>query len=159
MRILAFLLVFVTIFATFSGAAEAKKRGYFWRFFKENWQTMDFQPYLGHQQIRHRGLWDGDDWTPEGWINDAGDERRIMRDLYKSQIIMDQNKDSNNIPVLIVGDPYKKLSDVDARRVLKFVDYIFEITTSEQHGMFYVYHIDDLKTPMGLYNQYGFQDR
>ena len=159
MRILAFLLVFVTAFASFSQFAEARKQGYFWRFFKENWQTMDFQPYLGHQQIRQRSLWDGDDWTPEGWIKDAGDERRIMRDLYQSHIIVDQYKDDQNIPVLVVGDSFKKLSDLDTRRVLKFVDHIFEITVSEEHGMFYVYHIDDFKTPMGIYNEYGFQDR
>tara|TARA_B100001989_G_scaffold216504_1_gene167364 strand:- start:648 stop:1127 length:480 start_codon:yes stop_codon:yes gene_type:complete len=159
MRNLVFSLVFIALLTSFSQLAEAKKRNYLWHFFPKHWQTMDFDPYLGHQQIRQRSLWDGDDWTPEAWIKDAGDERRIMRDLYQSHIILDQHKDSQNIPVLVVGDPFKKLSDMDARRVLKFIDYVFEITTSEKDGMFYVYHIDDSKNPMGLYNKYGFQDR
>ncbi len=156
MRILAFLLVAMVAFGGFSGEAFAKKKTG-WSFWSLNWGVYKFEPYIGEQQIRQRSLWDGDHWTPEAWIEDAGDEKRIMRDLYASGIIVKQYTGKKNIPVLKVGEPFTRLSGIDQRRVLEFVDHVFEITTAEENGMFYVVYENDKKEPMGLYNQYGFQ--
>ena len=156
MRILGFLLVFATL--VFSVAdVHARSQNALWRWWGENWQGVDFKPYIGEQQIRRRSLWDGDTWTPEAWIKDAGDEKRVMRSLYGANILTGQYTDGDNIPVLEVGENFIKLSGVDQIRVLKFVDHIFEISTVEENGMFYVFYALDDEEPLGLYNKYGFQ--
>ncbi len=155
MRILGFLVVFATLVVSVSDA-QARSRS-LWNWWGGHWSTVDFQPYLGEQQIRQRSLWDGDTWTPEAWIKDAGDEKRIMRSLYDANILADQYTDGDNIPVLEVGENFIKLSGVDQIRVLKFVDHIFEISSSEENGMFYVLYEKDDDEPMGLFNKYGFQ--
>ncbi|MGH1455967.1 MAG: hypothetical protein ACRBDI_04235 [Alphaproteobacteria bacterium] len=156
MRILGFLLVLAT-FATFVSDAQAKKNTSFLPWGGNDWRGVDFEPYIGEEQIRQRSLWDGDTWSPEAWIKDAGDEKRVMRDLYAADILVEQYTDGDNIPVLKVGENFIKLAGVDQRRVLQFVDYIFEITTAEENGMFYVIYSKDKKEPLGLYNKYGFQ--
>ncbi len=156
MRILVFLMAALVAFGGFSGEALAKKKTG-WSFWYAHWGTYNFEPYLKEQQLRQRSIWDGDTWTPEAWIKDAGDEKRIMHDLYATRILTKQFKDGDNIPVLQVGERFMILSWKDQRRILEFVDHIFEITTSEENGMFYVYYEGDDKEPMGLYNQYGFQ--
>lgn len=156
MRILGFLLVLATVAVSVSDA-HARSKNSLWRWWGGNWQEVDFQPYIGEEQIRQRSLWDGDQWTPEAWIRDAGDEKRVMRSLYDANIVTGQYLDGDNIPVLEVGENFILLSGVDQIRVLKFVDHIFEISTSEENGMFYVLFDQDDDEPLGLYNKYGFQ--
>lgn len=156
MRILGFLLVFATLVVSVSDV-QARSNNSLWGWWGGNWQDMDFHPYIGEEQIRQSSLWDGDTWTPEAWIKDAGDEKRVMRSLYDAQIVTDQYTDGDNIPVLEVGENFMKLAGVDQIRVLKFVDHIFEISTSEENGMFYVLYEPDDGEPLGLYNKYGFQ--
>lgn len=153
MRFVGFCLLVLITSAGFSTQSHATS----WKWWPANWQNTDFQPYIGQQQLNQRSLWDGDTWTPEAWEKDAGDSRRIMRDFYAAGILTDQYSDSKNIPVLEVGEAFFLLSGIDQRRVLQFVDYVFEITTSEENGMFYVYYKLDDEKPAGLYNQYGFQ--
>tara|TARA_R110002072_G_scaffold289895_1_gene457270 strand:+ start:255 stop:722 length:468 start_codon:yes stop_codon:yes gene_type:complete len=153
MRFVGFCLLVLITSAGFSAQSHAES----WKWWPSNWQNTDFQPYIGQQQLHQRSLWDGDTWTPEAWEKDAGDSRRIMRDLYAAGILTDQYSDGKNIPVLEVGEGFFLLSSVDQRRVLQFVDYVFEITTSEENGMFYVYYKLDNDKPAGLYNKYGFQ--
>jgi hypothetical protein len=122
------------------------------------WQGNDFKPYLADQPIKNRMLWDRDTWTPELWIADAGgDERLILRDLYAGGILTQQYQNSDDIPVLEVGEPFLKLSHTDRIRVLRFIDYVFEIT-KEENGMFYVYYAlaEDEKS-LGIYDKRGFQ--
>ncbi len=156
MRILKFLLAVVFVFFSLSNVANAGGIKS-WGWWSNNWRSLDFQPYLGDQKISQRSLWDNDTWSPEAWIKDAGDKRRIMRDLYAVNIIYRQYKDENNIPVLEVGDNFINLSNLDRSRVLRFVDYVFEITSSEENGMFYVFYSKNNKEPLGLYNKHGFQ--
>ncbi|PCJ98109.1 MAG: hypothetical protein COA45_08120 [Zetaproteobacteria bacterium] len=121
------------------------------------WSGDDFKPYLGEQQIRQSSLWEGDNWTPEDWLKEEGDEKRVMHDLYAANIVTDQYTDNDNIPVLEVGEQFMRMSGIDRYRVLQFMDHVFEITTSSPNGMFYViYNLDD-DDPVGLYNKHGFQ--
>ncbi len=156
MRFLSFFICLAVAVIGFSDAGFARK-GNGWSLFPKKVKELDFKPYLNEQQIRQRSLWDGDAWTPEAWIRDAGDEKRVMRDFYEYKIVTNQYTDNRNIPVLEVGEPFVQLSGVDQRRVLEFVDYVFQITPASDNGMFYVYLKGEKKEPMGLYNQYGFQ--
>lgn len=122
-----------------------------------HWKNLNYEPYLGNNKITQRGLWEKDDWTPEDWAKDAGSPQRIIKDFYMGDIIREQYNDENNVPVLVVGDGFMRLSGLDRRRVLSFVDYAFDITASEENGMFYVFSAEDMKEPIGIYNKYGFQ--
>ncbi len=157
MRIFRFLMILTVCVAGLSAVSHAKPKPWVWGWWPSHWQGLDFKPYLGQQQIRQRSLWDGDAWTPEAWVKEAGDAKRIIRDFYETGIIVDQYENSDNIPVLKVGETFVRLSGVDRRRVLKFVDHTFGITTAEEFGMFYVYYDQNDEDPMGVFNKYGFQ--
>ncbi len=155
MRVLGFLLIIATFSIGSSTASYAAAKPWLWGWWPSHWQGLDYQPYLGGQKIGQRSLWDGDDWTPEAWIKDAGDAKRIMHDFYASNIVTGQYSDSDNIPVLEVGAGFMQLSGFDKQRVLKFIDHVFEITTAEENGMFYVIYDENKKEPVGIFNKYG----
>ncbi len=157
MRFLGFLLALAVLSFGFSTQSYASAKPWVWGWWPSHWQGLDFKPYLGDQKGSQRSLWDNDSWTPEAWIKDAGDEKRIIRDFYAVNIVTNQYKDSNNIPILEVGDAFINLSGLDKRRVLQFVDHVFEITSSEENGMFYVFYSENTKDPLGVYNKYGLQ--
>lgn len=158
MRFPAFLLVLLTLMAALPQIAQASPGEKPWRWFwwPSHWKGLDFQPYLKDEKLGQRSLWDNDQWTPEAWIRDAGDARRIMRDLYAADIVTDQYKNSDDIPVLEVGEGYKRLSMLDRNRIAQFVDHVFEITSSEENGMFFI-TFKGQKHPIGVYNKYGLQ--
>ncbi len=166
MRFFAFLFVLAAFSIGGSAQSYATAKPWVWGWWPGHWQNLDFKPYLGDQKIRQRSLWDGDTWTPEAWIKDAGDEKRIMRDLYAVGIIVDQYTDGDDIPVLEVGDTFIQLSGLDQRRILRFVDHVFEITKAEENGMFYVHYKDsddnvleeifDGEPVLGVYTKHGF---
>ena len=156
MRILGFLLVLVVISLGVSSPSYALDRSGPWGVFSSQNHSSEFAPYLGEEQMRQRFDWDGDTWTPQEWIKQDGDEKRMMRELYAVDIITDQFTD-DDIPYLEVGEKFMQLSGVDRLRVLKFVDYVFAITESEENGMFYIVYSEDDEELVGLYNKYGFQ--
>ncbi len=156
MRFLGFFLALAVLAMGFSDPSYARKSGGLgWG--SNNWSTGDFEPYFGEERIRQRSLWDGDTWTPEAWIIDAGDEKRVMRSLYEAGIVTDQYKKKGSVPVLEVGETFVQLSGLDQRRVLQFVDYVFEITTSEENGTFFVNYKPQGGEALGVYTKYGFQ--
>lgn len=151
-----FLLLVAVMFAGFAAPAIAKKAT------KSQWRYTagekdDFTPYIGRQKLGQRSHKDDDKWTPQDWIENEGDEKAIIRDFYEGGIITKQYVGRKNIPVLRVGEPFVRLSNFDQKRILAFVDYVFEITTSTQDGMYFVYYEADDKEPLGLYNKHGFQ--
>lgn len=155
MRLLGFLVVMMGFLVITSHTAMAGPKPWVWGWWPSHWRNLDFKPYLGNEQLSQRSLWDNDTWTPEDWIKDAGDAKRIMKDLYANDIITDQYMNSDNIPVLEVGDTYMRLSTFDRNRIVQFVDHVFQITKSEKDGMFYIYYRDLDDDPLGVYNKYG----
>lgn len=119
---------------------------------------VDFEPYEGGQKHVQRFLWDTDDWTPQDWIKDDETPKDVIREFYSHGLIHKQFMNKRNIPVLVVGEPFNQLSGLDQRRVLKFVDYTFDITGAEEDGMFFVYYVENDKDPLGLYNRHGYQN-
>ena len=153
MRVIGFLVI-LTVFAS---PLQAHANARSWAWWPQNWQDMNFEPHIGAQKILQRSVWDSDTWTPEQWINTPGDEKRIIHNFYKTHLITNQYTDGDNIPVLEVGPPFIQLSRLDRRRVLQFVDYVFNITAAEKDGMFYVLYAENRREPLGIYNRYGFQ--
>lgn len=157
MRVFRFLLMLAVMVTALSGVSKAEPKSWVWGWWPSHWKNLDFQPYLDGEKFIQRGLWDRDTWTPQAWIKDAGDAKRIMRDLYSVDIIRDQYTDDHNIPVLVVGPTFMRLSGLDRRRVLKFVDYVFKITESEENGMFFVFSSENDDDPIGVFDKNGFQ--
>ena len=158
MRFLVLLVVLFGSFAVFSqNDASAEPKPWVWSWWPSHWTNLDFQPYFGDQTLSQRSIRDDDTWTPEAWIKDAGDAKRIMRDFYAYQIVSDQYIGDEDIPVLEVGAQYKLLSPKDQLRVVRFVDHVFKITEGEENGMFYVFLEGYDDDPIGLYNKYGLQ--
>ena len=155
MRFLGFLLAFSIISIGYIAPSYADSG---WTLFGDSMKGKDFEPYVGEQKIKQRSLWDNDDWEPQDWIQEPGDDKEVMRDLYEAQIITGQYTGRKNIPVLEVGEPFIMLSEFDQYRVLQFVDYVFAITSSEADGAFWVYYEANKSEPLGLYNQHGFQN-
>jgi len=156
MRFLGLLLLFAVVFTGFSSQSYAKKATH-WGFLYHDGYKHNFEPYMGKQKLNQGSIEDNDTWTPQDWIDNPGDEKIVLRDFYAMNILVKQFMD-NGIPVLRVGAPFVQLSSFDQGRVLAFVDYVFEITTSNKDGMFYVYYEADDNNPLGLYNKYGFQN-
>lgn len=151
-----FLVLLAVVFAGFSVPALAKKSTKaHWRFTPG--EQSDFTPYIGRQKLGQRSHKDDDAWTPRDWAQNEGDAKAIIRDFYEGNILVKQYIGSKNIPVLRVGEAFVRLSNFDQKRVLAFIDYVFEITTTTENGMYYVYYEGDDKEPLGLYNKYGFQ--
>jgi len=159
MRLFGFLLVLMVLGTAMLApqAVYADSKPGSWMWWPNHWKNQDFQPYLKGEKLSQRSLWDDDKWTPEAWIKDAGDAKRIMRDLYVAQIIVDQYEDNDNIPVLKVGKGYQQLSMLDRNRVLQFVDHVFGITAREDNGMFFIYDSIRDKEPLGVYGKHGMQ--
>lgn len=156
MRFLSFLLLFTVAVTGFSQQSYADKATYWDALYHDGYEH-NFEPYMGQQVLKQRSIWDNDTWTPEDWIDNPGDEKIILRDFYAIGLLKKQFVDGG-IPVLRVGEKFVQLSGFDQRRVLEFIDYVFEITTSEENGMFYVYYEKDDDNPLGLYNKHGFQN-
>ena len=155
MRIFSFLLLLVLAAVGFSGQSVADKATY-WDFIYHEGYKHNFDPYVGQQKLKQRSEADMDSWTPADWIVNPGDEKVVLRDFYTMGIIKEQYMDRDNIPVLRVGEPFVKLSSFDQKRVLRFIDYVFKITESEENGMYYVvYDLDDDK-PLGIFNKSGY---
>lgn len=157
MRIFGFLLVLATLAVALPQASHATPKPWVWGWWPSHWQNLDFKPYIGDSKLTQRGLWDRDNWTPEAWIKDAGDAKRIMRDLYAVDIVSDQFTNDDNIPVLVVGQNFLRLSGLDQRRVLQFVDHVFEITKTDPQGMFFIYYRENDDAPIGVFDKNGFQ--
>lgn len=144
MRIVSLLMVSTVISLGLTACAQAPVKH-------------DFKPYLADQDIRKRSLWDNDNWKPQDWIDAVGGNKAVLNDFYDDGILTEQYTDGDNLPVLEVGETFMQLSSLDQRRVLQVVDHIFEITSSEENGSFYVYHHEKKSHPLGMYNKHGFQ--
>ncbi|MFP4387084.1 MAG: hypothetical protein ACLFP8_09235 [Alphaproteobacteria bacterium] len=155
MRILSFVLLvsFLSVgLSTQSFAGRATE----WSFIYHKGHQHKFDPYMGEQKLRQRSTRDMDRWRPVDWIENPGDEKIILRDFYTMGIIREQYVNHDNIPVLRVGDAFVNLATFDQRRILAFVDYVFNVTGSQENGMFFVYYERDDSEPLGVYNKSGY---
>ena len=113
-------------------------------------------PYMKGPKIPHNNQWDNDEWRPEHWVEAKGSAQAVIDGFYDEGVIVRQYEDK--VPVLEVGKPFLRLSPPDQRRLVEFIDYAFEITQSQEHGVFYIV-IDGKKGQklLGLYSKHGLQ--
>lgn len=139
MRILLFLLVF------FALPAQAQFQS----------ARKDMTPYMNAEKIPLGQQYYDDDWSPADWIDDRGSAQNVIDDFYKAGIFTDQSEpDDKDIPVLEVGQPFLRLSQLDQQRVLKFFDTTYGVTNGP-HGAFEIRLNDWRDTLLGLYTREG----
>ncbi len=99
--------------------------------------NVDFERrYLRDGTTPHNNQWDMTNWHPELWVQAEGGVTEVINKFYDSGVIIEQYEDE--VPVLEVGETFMRLSPLDQRRVIEFVDYAFKITEKQPHGVFYV---------------------
>lgn len=112
------------------------------------------RPYTERSKVPQNSRWDDDEWSPQDWIDDRGNDSAVLEGFYRAEIITDQFTE-NGVPVLEVGYNFMSLSGKDKNRVLEFVDYAYGITDGE-HGMFRIEE-ERCGTRVGIYTRAGLQ--
>ena len=130
MRFLTLLCSIFILLAT-SSAAQAGAKPWIWSWWPSHWHNQDFQPLLEDPKHPHNvqwqsGLYAAQDWHPQNWIKAEGSVRGVMDGFYENDIIKNQDVDGD-MPVLIVGDGFMRLSGQEKRRVTDFIDYVFNV--------------------------------
>lgn len=166
MRILAALCSLTLLLAFAATDAQAKPKPTYWFWWPGHWENQDFKPHLDDPEMPHNvqwepGLYIGNDWHPQVWIDSAGSVRAVLDGFYNNDIIRKQDVDGD-IPVLIVGDGFMRLSGQEKRRVADFIDYVFQVTSTAPVGMYSIYYART-KTlfgrgdPIAMYTKTGLQ--
>lgn len=115
----------------------------------------DTRPYLEEAKRPLNGQWNNEDWHPEYWVEDKGSIEAVMAGFYDAGIITDQYKDGAS--VLKVGRPFLRMSPIDQRHLVEFVDYAHQITSAQENGLFYIVLDERGHEVIGLYSQRGLQ--
>lgn len=152
-----FLLIFpliLTFFMHFSMPAYAQAENTGKLLFGHK-NTNPAQPYLNEAKIPHNNQWDQDNWTPDTWREGGKSDNDIIADLYAAGIVTGQYDD--DVPILEVGEAFVRLSAQDQRRVVAFVDDVFNVTGSDGNGVFYVLLEGRYDTVLGIYTRHGLQ--
>ncbi len=163
MRVLALICSAFILFTALD--AQASPKPWYWSWWPSHWHKQDFKPYLNDPKQPHNtqwqnGLYAGQDWHPENWIQAKGSIRAVLDGFYDNNVIKGQDVD-NDIPVLIVGDGFMRLSGQDQRRVADFINYVFQVTTTAPAGMYSIYYdrtdkgIFGRGAPIGTYTDKG----
>ena len=119
-------------------------------------ESTDFsRPHHKHAKTPHNNQWDNTGWSPESWLEADGDVRPVIDRFYASGVIVDQYEDK--VPMLIVGQPFLRLSPVDQRHVIEFVDYAFKITAAADNSTFHIALDGDEDGLLGVYSKHGLQ--
>lgn len=166
MKLLAALCSFTLLFAFTAGDAQAKPKPTYWFWWPGHWEDQDFKPHLEDPRMPHntqweQGLYVDSEWHPQKWIDSAGSMRAVLDGFYNYDIIREQDVDGD-IPVLVVGDGFMRLSGQEKRRVADFIDYVFRVTSTAPAGMYSLYYVRT-KTlfgrgdPIGMYTKAGLQ--
>ena len=163
MRILALLCSVFILFA--ASSAQANPKPWIWSWWPSHWHNQDFKAYLEDSKMPHTtqwesGLYPGQQWHPQNWIDAEGSIRDVMDGFYANDIIKSQDVDGD-MPVLVVGDGFMRLSGQDKRRVTDFIDYVFRVTTTAPAGMYTIYYdrtdhwLYGRGTPVAMYTDKG----
>ena len=113
----------------------------------------DFQPYLENSRELQVPQWQDKNWYVQDWTAQK-DGMEIIRGFYTADILHDQTDGNADIPVLVVGPNFYRLSGYDKRRVATTVDEVYGITVSKPNGSFY---LKDWKTGklIGVFDEEG----
>jgi len=135
----------------FSGVAQANPNTWLW-YFEDDLN----KPLLSGPKEPQYYPGNKEKWSPEDWVSyHNGDEYATYRALERAGIVTGQSF-RGDVPVLEVGQAFVRLSSGDQKKVLRYVDHIFNITQKHPSHVIYVYH-DESDDYIGIYNKNGLQ--
>ena len=115
--------------------------------------TDKFHPHL--ETTRHLQIpqWEDKNWYAEDWLSQKSG-MDLVKGFYKADILRDQIAGKAEVPTLIVGPNFYRLSGYDKRRVTTIIDKVYGITAQRPNGSFY---LQDWRTKdnIGVYDQDG----
>ncbi len=116
-------------------------------------RSVEPNPYL--EDVRHLQIaqWEHTDWYAEDWSYQK-DSMSLVKGFYTGDIIRGQYLDNNQIPVLVVGPNFYRLSGLDKRRVTQAVSLAYGITDSKENGSFMLRDWYT-KSNIGTYDHHG----
>ncbi len=152
--LLAFSLIFV-LFEPAAAQAEPKPWVFGWWPWHDDWtEYKKFNPYIEHPKLPQHEQWRTRPWEPSDWIKQRdNDAMNLIRGFYRTQIIYDQDV-YRDVPVLVVGPNFYRLSGFDQQRVAETVDTAYAITKKRKNGMFILrdWHT---RMPIGTFTRAG----
>lgn len=117
----------------------------------------NFQPYLEdarHLQIpQWENLGSHEDWYVEDWTSQE-DGMTLIKGFYAADILRDQTIGHAELPVLVVGPNFYRLSGFDKRRVVTTVDATYGMTEKSENAAFMLTDWNT-KMPIGTFDQHG----
>ena len=152
---LLILIVFISVFGT-SHQVYADTKGSWWGWSKHHdhdVQMQNYNPYLENSRHMQIPQWEHKDWYAEDWLSQK-DGMELVQGFYSANIFRDQTVGHADLPVLVVGPNFYRLSGYDKRRVTHIVDVVYGITHSKENGSFM---LQDWHTnrPIGVFDQNG----
>lgn len=149
------LLSFLTIFITpITAQAEVKAFLGGWGMNHNHYrESQKYHPYLENSRHVQIPQWEHKDWYAEDWLAQK-DGMELVRGFYAADILRDQKTGHADLPVLIVGPNFYRLSGYDKRRVAHIVDVVYGITESKKNGTFMLRDWYT-KRPVGVFDKNG----
>ena len=103
----------------------------------------EFQPYLEGAKYPQNAQWDNDRWNIDHWIEARdGYASRVIGGFYHADIVSDFYPE-RRIPLLVVGQRFLRLSGLEKRRIVKFMDDVYGVTGASRAGVIMVRLDDD----------------
>ncbi len=111
-----------------------------------------YQPHL--ENARHIQLpqWERKSWYVENWLAQR-DAMDLIEGFYKADIFRDQYEEKLQLPVLIVGPSFYRLSGYDKRRVTTMLDNVYGVTQSTDGA--YILKDWFTRATIGVFDQEG----
>jgi hypothetical protein len=152
------ILLSFMAFGTVSSPAHAEKKSSFWGWswtkrYHDYREQKYFNPLLENSRHVQVPQWEHKDWYAEDWLaQEEGID--LVRGFYAANIFQDQFTKENEVPTLVVGPNFYRLSGYDKRRVTHIVDIVYGITASKEDGSFILqdWHT---KMPIGNFDRNG----
>lgn len=155
------ILIFLCFFVFLGSSAHAETKGLnftwpLWSWSKGHQDYNAVKKYNPHlENARHLQIpqWAQEDWYVEDWTSQT-DGMTLVRGFYAADILRDQKIGHEDLPVLVVGPNFYRLSGLDKRRVATTVDVVYRMTERSENSSFL---LEDWNTclPIGAFDKHG----
>lgn len=153
-----FLVCLAVALGTFAVPAMADSKATMLGWWPGHWKWAEykkFNPYLEKGKETQNQQWAREDWYVQDWVSQHKNEFELIDGFFKADILRQQTADGD-VPVLIVGPQFYRLSGLDKRRVVTTLDAVYGIT---DRGSNPVIVLKDWHTEreIGLFDKNGLQ--
>ncbi len=155
-RIFVLFLAVLTINLVISGPVKAETKGFFggWSAKHDQYRmAKKYNPYLENARHLQIPQWGHEDWYVEDWTSQT-DGMTLIEGFYAADILRDQKAGHADLPILVVGPNFYRLSGFDKRRVATTVDTVYGMTERSENSSFM---LEDWHTclPIGTFDKHG----